>query len=325
MSTNTLRMLAFVMPAEVSRSLIAPPDNTPPSAILGPMSWFEDNGGLRGMVAVVTGGAGGLGRQIVADLLSNGVRVAVVDIDAAAVERLTAELDDMGADALVHVGDVRDASTVEALFVDVDARWNRLDILVNVVGGTFRAPFTETSPRGWDALLRANLSTVLQTCALAVPRMISGGQGGSIINITTIEAHRGAPRFAVYSAAKAAVEQFSRSLAVELAPDRIRVNNVAPDFVPTPNMQEIAGGGLPSADVLEVSIPMGRAGLATDVSHSVVFLASRLSEFITGTTLHPDGGALASSGWFNWPGSGWGVHAPPELVDHARSLSVDGE
>jgi NAD(P)-dependent dehydrogenase (short-subunit alcohol dehydrogenase family) len=289
------------------------------------MSWFEDNAGLRGSVAVVTGGAGGLGRQIVADLVSNSVRVAVVDIDATAVDRLTEELDAAGADAVVRVGDARDTAAVESLFSDVDARWDRLDILVNVVGGTFRAPFTETSPRGWDALLRVNLSTVLQTCALAVPRMRAGERGGSIINITTIEAHRAAPGFAVYSAAKAAVEQFSRSLAVELAPERIRVNNVAPDFVPTPNMQELAGGTLASDDVLKVSVPMGRAGLATDISHSVVFLASRLSEFITGSTLHPDGGALASSGWFNWPTSGWGVQAPQDLIDYARSLSVDGE
>ena len=103
---------------------------------------------------------------------------------------------------------------------------------------------------------------VLHACALAVPRMRAGGRGGSIVNLTTIECHRAAPGFAVYSAAKAAVEQFGRTLAVELGPDNIRVNNVAPDYTPTPNMQRIAGGD-PHEEApfgKRISIPMGRGG-----------------------------------------------------------------
>lgn len=282
------------------------------------MGWFEERAGLDGSVAVVTGGAGGLGLAVVEDLLANGVGVATVDIDAGAVESLQRRLDEGAGDGLVRHGDARDPETLAALFADADRRWGRLDILVNVVGGTFRAPFADTTPKGWDALLRANLMHVLHACQLAAAAMKAGGRGGSIVNISTIEAHRAAPGFAVYSAAKAAVEQFARTLAVELAPDGIRVNNVAPDFVPTPHLAGIGGdGSLSTPAGLRVAIPMGRAGRVTDVSGCVVFLASALAGFVTGTTLHPDGGTHASGGWFNWPGTGWANHAPAHVLDQS--------
>lgn len=273
--------------------------------------WWEDRAGLSGKVAVITGGAGGLGEAVTRDLAANGVQVAVLDIDGEAIGRLGGEL---GADAVVRPGDARDPEQLAALFAAVDERWGRLDILVNVPGGTFRAPFTETRPKGWDALIRTNLTHVLHACSLAVPRMQAGGRGGSIVNITTIECHRAAPGFAVYSAAKAGVEQFARSLAVELAPDNIRVNNVAPDYTPTPGMRAISNGNGDAAESgIGISIPMARAGVVTDVSGCVVFLASGLSSYVTGQTLHPDGGTHASSGWFNWPEQGWSVNVPAEV------------
>jgi 3-oxoacyl-[acyl-carrier protein] reductase len=139
---------------------------TEPSA--APGQWFAERAGLDGTVAVITGGA------------------------------------DSGHDAIVDHGDARDPGALAALFAAVDERWGRVDILVNVVGGTFRSPFLDTRPKGWDALLRQNLTHVLHACSLAAPRMRAGGRGGSIINLTTVEAHRAAPGFAVYAAAKAA-------------------------------------------------------------------------------------------------------------------------
>ena len=283
------------------------------------MGWFAERGGLEGTVAVVTGGAGGLGEAITSDLAANGVRVAVIDLDPSAADSLRRSLAKRDCDAIVQHGDARDYDALSALFAAVDERWGRLDTLVNVVGGTFRKPFVDTTPKGWDALLRANLNHVLYSCSLAAPRMQAGGRGGSIVNLTTIEAHRAAPGFAVYAAAKAAVEQFARTLAVELAPDGIRVNNVAPDYIPTPNSARIGSGdgGMSTAEGVRIAIPMGRVGQVTDVSNCVVFLASGLSTFVTGTTLHPDGGTFASSGWFNWPGSGWANHVPGHLLHSA--------
>ena len=287
----------------------------------GPAGWWTERAGLDGTVAVVTGGAGGLGESITLDLAANGVRVALVDRDAASAASITGHLETRGHDAIVQIGDARHPEVLDGLFAAAAERWGRLDTLVNVVGGTFRAPFTEQSPRAWDALVRTNLTHVLHACARAVPAMRVGGRGGSIVTLTTIEAHRAAPNFAVYAAAKAAVTHFSRTLAVELAPEHIRVNCVAPDIAPTPNMLGIGADGddvaHPTLDPrnVAVSIPMGRLGEPSDISNAVVFLASGLSSFITGTTLHPDGGALASSGWFNWPGSGFGNMLPPDVLE----------
>jgi len=282
--------------------------------------WWNERAQLEGTVAVVTGGAGGLGEAITKDLTANGVRVALVDRDEAAVGRMAASLTDAGHDAIVQVGDARDPVVLDTLFDATAQRWGRLDTLVNVVGGTFRAPFSEQAPKAWDALIRTNLTHVLHATSRAIPAMRAGGRGGSIVSLTTIEGYRAAPNFAVYSAAKAAVAQFSRTLAVELAPDRIRVNCVAPDLAPTPNMIGIGGEGdadsHPLLDPLNVrvSIPMGRLGTPSDIANAVVFLASGLSSYITGTTLHPDGGTFACSGWFNWPGTGFGNTLPPDVL-----------
>ena len=284
--------------------------------------WWTERAGLDGTVAVVTGGAGGLGEAITLDLAAHGVRVALVDRDPTAIHRIEEALAEH--DAIVHTGDAREPDVLDSLFGAAAARWGRLDTLVNVVGGTFKSPFTEQSSRAWDALIRSNLTHVLHATSRAIPAMRAGGRGGSIISLTTIEGYRAAPNFAVYSAAKAAVAHFSRTLAVELAPDRIRVNCVAPDITPTPNMMGIADdadGAHPMLDPLnvKVSIPMGRTGEPTDISNAVVFLASGLSSYLTGTTLHPDGGTFASAGWFNWPGSGFANMLPPDVLDLVRT------
>lgn len=284
--------------------------------------WWMQRAGFDGTVAVITGGAGGLGEAITLDLAANGVRVALVDRDEAAVGRICERLAAIDADSVALVGDAREPEVLDELFDAAASRWQRLDHLVNVVGGTFRAPFAEQSPRAWDALLRTNLTHVLHATSRAIPAIRAGGRGGSIVSITTIEGYRAAPNFAVYSAAKAAVAQFSRTLALELAPDRIRVNCVAPDLAPTPGMLGISAtddavpGDHPMLDPLNVrtSIPMGRLGAPSDISNAVVFLLSGLSSYITGTTIHPDGGTFASSGWLNWPGAGYGNTLPADVL-----------
>ncbi len=286
--------------------------------------WWTERSGLEGTVAIVTGGAGGLGEAISLDLAANGVRVALVDRDEAAVQRITSAFGAIDADSIVQTGDAREPDVLDALYAATADRWGRLDTLVNVVGGTFKAPFSEQSSRAWEGLIRYNLTQVLHSTSRAIPAMRAGGRGGSIINLTTIEGYRAAPNFAVYSAAKAAVAHFARSLSIELAPDRIRVNCVAPDITPTPNMLGLSSGADVSGHTMldplnvSISIPMGRVGEPTDISNSVVFLASGLSSYITGATLHPDGGTFACSGWFNWPGGGYGNMLPPDVLDFLR-------
>ena len=280
-------------------------------------TWWAERSDLDGRVAILTGGAGGLGEMMTLDLQANGCRVALVDRDTEAIAAITTELTRRGADFIIHTGDAREPEVLDALFAATAERWGRLDILVNIVGGTFKAPFEGSTPKAWDTLLRTNLMHVLHASSRAIPAIKAGGRGGSIVNITTIEGYRAAPNFAVYSAAKAAVAQFTRSLSLELAPDGIRVNCVAPDLAPTPGMTRI-GAGVENSMHHElgqqVAIPMGRTGTMTDISDVVVFLASGLSKYITGSTLHPDGGTFTSAGWFNWPGDGYGNTLPMDVM-----------
>lgn len=193
-------------------------------------------------------------------------------------------------------GDARDTGVLDAVFERVDKDFDRLDILV-------------------DALIRTNFTWLLTSTQLAIPRMRAAG-GGSIVNFTSIEGHRAAPNFAVYAAMKAAVTNFSRSVAVELAPDGIRVNCVAADLVPTEGLAGI-NGVFPNSQesVAQISIPLGRTGAYADVGGAVLFLASDLSSYVTGTTVHVDGGTYASSGWFNWPEKGWSNVPPIERAE----------
>jgi NAD(P)-dependent dehydrogenase (short-subunit alcohol dehydrogenase family) len=179
-------------------------------------------------------------------------------------------------------------------------------------------PFDQTRPKGWEALFRANYLWLLHSTQQALPLLRSTGRGGSIINITSIEAHRAAPGFAVYAGFKAAVTGFTKSLAVELAPEGIRVNTIEPDMVPTDGIRTVApdDGAQVWEDTplgrlrAEVGIPMARPGRLEDVGGAALFLASDLSSYVTGTSLHPDGGVTAAAGFYRWPEAGW-TNVPP--------------
>jgi NAD(P)-dependent dehydrogenase (short-subunit alcohol dehydrogenase family) len=284
---------------------------------------LDERANLAGKVAAVVGGAGAIGRQVAFDLASCGVAVAVCDADSVSLAVLEEDLGAAGAAHMSRVVDVLDADDLARFFADFDSAFQRLDILVNVVGGSTWLEFGETTHEQWAADMRLNLGYVIQSTHLALPRIRRGGGGGSIINFTTIEASRGRPGAAVYGAAKAGVENFGRSLAVELAPEAIRVNTVAPDNTPTPHMasrvperyRRTVGRSDIAARAAQVQIPMGRAGIPQDVSNCVLFLASDLAGYVTGTTLRPDGGTWASSGWLNWPGAGFSPSPPQSVVE----------
>lgn len=283
------------------------------------MSYLDERADLAGRVAVVVGGGGGIGRACAIDLSRAGMHLALCDRDPAALDEVASMVADTGGEVMTAELDARDADALSEFFGAADARFGaRCDVLVNVVGGTFRQPFAESKPRGWDALIRTNFTWMLHSTQLAVARMRSQG-GGSIINITSIEAHRAAPGYAVYAAMKAAVTSLTRTLAVELAPDHIRVNTIAPDFIATPGLDSLAGSAAheeTSALQHRIATPMGRIGTFEDAGGCALFLASNLSSFVTGTTLHPDGGALASAGWFNWPTEGFLNHPPHDVLAH---------
>ena len=178
---------------------------------------------LDGKVAIITGGAGGLGLPITEALAGAGVAVAVCDRDPAAVAAVTERLAEIDADAVIECFDVRESSKLAA-FVDlVDDKFGKLDILVNVPGGSFRKDAIDLTPNGVTAVIHQNFTHVLEASQLVARRMKAHGSGGSIITVSTVEAHRAMPEMAVYGAMKAAIEQLTRTLAVEWGPSGIRV------------------------------------------------------------------------------------------------------
>jgi NAD(P)-dependent dehydrogenase (short-subunit alcohol dehydrogenase family) len=262
---------------------------------------------LAGKVAVVTGGGGGIGRGISETFAAHGAKVVVADIDAKRAAETAGAISHVGGDAVAHVVDVRERDQVDALATATIEKCGRVDVLVNNVGHyLYRGTaFLETDEEQWNALYDVNLRHVFLCTKALAPRMIEQGDGGSIINVSTVEAFRGMPLMAVYSAFKAGVTQFTKSLALELGNDRIRVNAIAPDL--TQSIQVDYDRWVPAEQehLIPTWVPVGRFGTPADIAGVALFLASDLSAFVTGTTVHADGGSLAAGGWFRTERGGW--------------------
>jgi NAD(P)-dependent dehydrogenase (short-subunit alcohol dehydrogenase family) len=249
------------------------------------MPLSPENALLTDRVAVVTGAAVGIGRAIALTFANFGAHLAVCDRD---VEHLAETADDIRSlDRPVRTGalDVRDTEQTNEFVASVAEQFGRIDILVNNAGGGFHAGFLDVNDKGQDALVRENFTSVTNFVRACVPHVPAGG--GSIINLTSIEAHRAAPGFAIYAAMKSAVSSLTKSLALELGPRLIRVNCIAPDVIPTPGIGTEFG----------VRTPLPVEGHVDDCAGAAVYLASDLSRFVTGTTIHVDGGNIAASGW----------------------------
>ncbi len=262
---------------------------------------------LDGRIAVVTGGGAGIGRGVAAGLAAFGASVAIWERDP---DTSAAAADEVG--GLSVPTDVRDGDQVAAAVAATVARYGTIDVLVNNAGGTFAAPLLSTSEHGIDALYRANLKHVI-LCTQAVARvMVDAGRGGSIVNVTSIEGTRAAPGYAAYAAAKAGVVNFTKTAALELAPHGIRVNALAPDITMTEGLAALAdaAAGGDSGDRWRHVVPMGRAGHVDEMAGAAVFLASSLSSYVTGQTLHVDGGSAAAGGWYHHPDTGDYVLGP---------------
>ena len=256
---------------------------------------------------VVTGGALGIGGGISRRFAADGDHVLLVDIDADAAAATAREIEAHGGRCSVLVGDITHDDTVERLAALVQGDHGHVDVLVNNVGDFRPAKsfFAKSPPEQWRRLHELNLWHVFAVTHALLPGMISAG-GGSIVNVSTVEAFRGIPGNAVYSAYNAGVAAFTKSLAVELGASGIRVNAIAPDLADTP--QTPAALMLAGRDpaLLRSWLPAGRFGHPDDFAGVVAFLASRDAAFITGHTIPVDGGTLAASGWYGKAsGRGW--------------------
>jgi meso-butanediol dehydrogenase / (S,S)-butanediol dehydrogenase / diacetyl reductase len=257
------------------------------------------NGLLTGKVAVITGSGGGIGAATARLFADHDARVVVADIDAERAHQTADQIAASGGSAFAMATDVCDADQVADLAQSVRERHGRVDVLVNNVGHWLRHPgnFVDTDPQLWDDLYRINLHHVFLVTHAFLPAMIDR-RSGAIVNVSSVEGLRGYPEDPVYAAFKAAVIHFTRSLAVQVGRDGVRVNAVGPDV--TESLQVPYSQWLSPEEQAQWPqwVPVGRMGLPEDQARVILFLASDLSAFVTGHTIPTDGGTGAAGGWF---------------------------
>jgi 2-hydroxycyclohexanecarboxyl-CoA dehydrogenase len=245
-----------------------------------------------GRVAVVTGGASGMGEATCHELGRRGHRVAVLDLDGEAAQRVSEDLRAEGVAALGVAADVSDRAAVDEAFAKVRNELGPVHILVTSAGLVDFAPFLEITPQSWQRLVDVNLTGTFHCAQVAVPDMLEAGWG-RIVMISSSSAQRGSPGMAHYAASKGALLSLTRSLAREYGTAGITVNNIPPSGIETPmQRQSQATGHLPSNEQMAASIPIGRLGSGDDIAAAVGFLCSEEAGFITGQTLGVNGGAV---------------------------------
>ena len=272
---------------------------------------------LTGQTAIVTGGGGGIGRAIALAFAGAGADVAIADIVPERCEEVAARVRKLGRQALPVPMDAADTTQVRNMVAKAETHFGRIDILVNNAGGVGKRPFLEQSERSWRKHIDLNLISMLTATQAAAQVMIKGGRGGSIINVTSIEASRAAPNFSVYAACKAGINNLTRTLALELADANIRVNAIAPDYIVTPGTRGNHTGPVDPAkwfnptleqdELTRRRIPLGAAGDAEECGLAALYLASRMSNYVTGIVLPVDGGTVASSGWIRTATGEWSL------------------
>ncbi|MCX7283400.1 MAG: SDR family NAD(P)-dependent oxidoreductase [Novosphingobium sp.] len=255
-----------------------------------------------GKTVLVTGGGVGIGRAIAEAFASAGAQVVIAEIDPARADQAEAAMPG----ARVIRCDVRQRGVGAMLAERIAAETGKLDVLVNNVGHFVHArPFAMLEDEEADDILDTNLGQLLRMTRAMIPLLRKAGPGANIINVTSIEAHRGIPYCSVYAAAKWAVTGFTKSLALELGPEGIRVNTIAPETTDTP--QVALDFMIPRENRAheERWIPLGRFGQPSDCAGAALYLASPLAAWVTGTALNVDGGALAAGGWYRTPQGEW--------------------
>lgn len=260
-----------------------------------------------GKTVLVTGGGAGIGRATAEAFGHAGASVVVAEINEERAADVRAALAGAGVEALVSVTDVTNRAAVDALFQQIDARFGGLDVVVNNVGdflGIIK-PFEFYTDEDIDQVYAVNLKSVMLVSRAAIPLLRKRGPGGSIISVSSIEAFRGIPNTVVYSAMKHGITGFTRSLALELGPEGIRVNAIAPETTDTPQVPVHAMIAEEHRHHTARWIPLGRFGTPEDMAGTALFLASDLAGWITGTTINVDGGALAAAGWYRDPKGMW--------------------
>ena len=248
---------------------------------------------IEGKIAIVTGGASGIGEATTRLFVSEGAKVVIADIDDEKGNALEAELNHDGEVARYRQFDVTQENRWIEVVGEVMDTWGRLDVVVNNAGmsGVGRARVEETTVENWDAVFAVNSTAVMLGTKIAIPAMRKNG-GGSVVNVSSIFGIVGSPAGAAYHASKGAARTFSKAAAVQYAPDNIRVNSVHPGFTDTPMTLDIHSQK-EIRDAREKMTPLGRLGLPDDIAYGILYLACDESSWVTGIELVIDGGEIA--------------------------------
>lgn len=249
---------------------------------------------LTDKVAIVTGGGRGIGRAIVEALAAEGARVAIIDRDN--VDRAEALAAELGGGAAAFRADVSDADDVTRMVAAVTERFGHIDILVNNAGTLSRKTILEDSPEDWDRVLKTNLYGCYHCARAVAPGMVKRGFG-RIINTSSIHGRVAKAGMGSYCTSKAAIDMFTKQLAVELAPHGVTVNAVAPGTISTEINLPLYKSTKPEDVALQQAtlkkVPVGRIGEPEDIGRAVAFIASEMTPYVTGAILYVDGGYVA--------------------------------
>jgi len=249
---------------------------------------------LKGTTALITGGGTGIGYGIAELFAKCGADIAIASRKPANLEPAAERLAEHGSKVIVVPVNVRKRDAVFAMVEDAATRLGRIDVLVNNAAGNFYAPSAELTENGWKAVIETDLYGTFFCSQAVYPLMVEQG-GGSIVSISMTLHYRGWPKMAHATAAKAGVDALTRTLAIEWAADKIRVNAVAPGPVPTEGVQKAFGeGGVAIDEKMQRMIPLGRWGSPEDIANMVAYLCSPAGEWITGQIFVVDGGGSLS-------------------------------
>ncbi len=267
-------------------------------------------GEFDGRTVLVTGGALGIGQGIVRAFAREGASVAIADVNGAAAAALADELMETGARVLVVVGDVSSAPDAERMVSETVATFGSLHVLVNNAGiQPIDAYFNveDTPVEIWDRIVGVNLRGTFLMSKFALPAIRRSGPGGSVINMASVQGVQSMPRVPSYAASKGGILSLTRNMALDYAPEGIRVNAICPGTIDSDLVRSAAraeGGDL--TETLHrygAFHPLGRLGVPEDIAQAAMFLASDRSSFMTGSYLTVDGGFLAQGAWASSAGS----------------------
>ena len=247
---------------------------------------------LNDRVAIVTGGAGGIGKEICKCLIGEGAKVIMADLSEAASIRAIDEINPAGDQVTYHALDVANEKSWQNLYKYVERQFNRLDILVNNAGIYLLKDIEETTLSDWQNVMSVNATSVFLGTKLALPLMRTTG-AGSIINISSTSGITGSPFEGAYTASKGAVRLFTKSAALHAAKDKVRVNSVHPASTDTSMVEVIWESSPDIRKTVTDSVPLGRLAEPVEIAKTVLFLASDDSSYMTGSELIVDGGMTA--------------------------------